>query len=100
MFAVGQWVLVNYETSKQRQVHYVAKIICENDESDPDYIARWHVQLLRKSAKVAGTLFKPNIDEDFDDMGDADIVRILPDATVRRGRYSFGNIKFPEYNLQ
>ena len=99
MFAVGQWVLVNYETSKHRQVHYVAKVIGANDESDPDDIARWHVQLLRKSAKVASTFYKPNIEE-FDDMGDADIVRILPDATVRRGRYPFGNTKFPEYNLQ
>ena len=99
VFAVGQWVLAKYETSKHRQVHYVATIIAENDESDPDYIARWHVQLLRKSTKMADNFFKPNI-EDFDDMDDADIVRILPDATVRRGHYSFGNTKFPEYNLQ
>ena len=76
-----------------RQVHYVSKIIGENDESDSDYIAHW------KSTKLADTFFKPHI-EDFDDMDDADIVRILPDATVRHGHYSFGNTKFPEYNLQ
>ena len=99
MFAVGHLVLAKYETSKHREVHYVATRIGENDESDPDYVARWHVQLLRKSTKMADTFFKPNT-EDFDDMDDADIVRILPDATVRRGHYSFGNTKFPEYNLQ
>ena len=93
VFAVGQWVLAKYETSKHRQVHYVATIIAENDESDPDYIARWHVQLLRKSTKMADTFFKPIISMTWN----ADIVRILPDATVN---YSFGNTKFPEYNLQ
>ena len=74
----------------------MATIIGENDECNPNYTARWHVQLLRKSTKVADIFFKPNI-EDFDDMDDADIVRILPEATLRRGHYSFGNTKFPEY---
>ena len=37
VFAVGHWVLAKYETSKHRQVHYVATINGENDESDPDY---------------------------------------------------------------
>ena len=92
VFAVGQWVLAKYETLKHGQVHYMATIIGENYESDPDYIARWQVQLLRKSTKEADTFLKPYI-EDFDDMDDADIVRILPDATVRRGHYSFGCVR-------